>query len=758
MKQGLFRKDNKKKLCGRGLKRRLTAFFLAAGFLMSSVSCGKTEETPPELITPSAVTDSYRPVTRRDIGEVYIYTGSVVPESYPVFTEKGISLSEIDVSIGDYVEEGQLIAKGDTSYYDETIANLRSQIEFLNYSRQNSEAISKKVEEKMVYTQNAAIAVNDFEGSLEQSTEIYNEEEDRRYMLEKIDSDIADMNRRINDLTKQKNKLLFTAPHSGYITFIKDVSATSYVDANENIAVISDYDDLYIETSDLRIDDGAFKKCEVFYTYYGGQKIMLSEYEFTMGEVSYAKTMGGYPFARFKADKLPMSMGTMVLIYASRNVKENVLAIGRDSFYLDGETIYCNVVDEQGNREKRNIEVGISDKNYIEVKSGLSEGEFVLYDNKSPMPVKYSEYDVELTDYEEEYSSDILSLQMTENTIYVAPMDAVFKGYTSTVSGTPASAGDALCTIKTVVGKGDIADIKNLQIDNDKNHKDTIDGLNEQLNNLNAALEEARVAELPPASETDALEESLFMEDKLKTDIYMTEKQIDMENYRYNFDAKQLKKDLAEKSIGSDTDGEIVIKAEKDGIFGRLELKNNTTVRKGQYLLTICGKGKDVMKIVMPRSMGAIGGFLPPAALGRDIKYVIDGKEYKGKSIGQNGNPEKYYLFTRDGKEHLTHSEKYTEGVTETFFAEFDGLKLDGDVKGEVFYKGASFENVVTVPTKAVYSETNSVTGESKNYVWKVTEFGLSKQFVLVYQPGTQNSVRLIMDGISAGDKIAVED
>ena len=347
---------------------------------------------------------------------------------------------------------------------------------------------------------------------------------------------------------------------------------------------------------------------------------------------------------------------------------------------------------------------------------------------------------------------------MTDNTIYVAPADAMFMGY-SYKGGDTASAGDALCTIRTVVGKGDIADVKNRQIDNDKNHKDTIDGLNEQLTNLNAALEQARIAELPPASETDALEESLFMEDKLKTDIYMTNKQIDMENYRYNYDAKQLQKDLVEKSLGSDTDGEIVIKAEKDGILGRLDIKNNTTVRKGQFLLTVSGKGKNLMKVVMPRSMGMMGGFLPPAGLGMDLRYVIDGKEYKGESVGLNGNPEKFYLFTRDGKEHMTHSEKYTEGVVETFFAEFDGIDLKaGDVKGEVFFKGAAIENVVTVPTKAVYSETNSVTGESKNYVWKVTEFGLSKQFVLVFQPSTLSSVRLIMEGVSVGDKIAVED
>ncbi|MCA8941451.1 MAG: efflux RND transporter periplasmic adaptor subunit [Planctomycetes bacterium] len=61
--------------------------------------------------------------------------------------------------------------------------------------------------------------------------------------------------------------------------------------------------------------------------------------------------------------------------------KADVLHVPLQSVGLDGEVQYCYVVDVKGAHERRTIEVGISNDNYVEVLSGLEVGDRVLLYN-----------------------------------------------------------------------------------------------------------------------------------------------------------------------------------------------------------------------------------------------------------------------------------------------------------------------------------------------------------------------------------------
>ena len=77
---------------------RGVSLLLSAALMLSFTACGNNEEAAaPELLQPVALTEACRPVERRDVGEVQFLKGIVTPESYPVYTGKGIMLYELKV-------------------------------------------------------------------------------------------------------------------------------------------------------------------------------------------------------------------------------------------------------------------------------------------------------------------------------------------------------------------------------------------------------------------------------------------------------------------------------------------------------------------------------------------------------------------------------------------------------------------------------------------------------------------------------------
>lgn len=733
---------------------RLIAASLA--FIMTMLqftACGEVKEDVPELLDPIAVTESSRPAEIRDIGDVKVYKGFVVPESYPVFSERALTIAEIKVDIGDYVNEGDEIAIGDTSMYDEEIASLSRDLDFLYFRRESTIDISAKLVENLTYEQDREIYGNDYAAVLDYSNKIYNEQENDRYGVAVIDAEIANTLDRIAELRRLRDKLIFVAPHSGYVTFIKDFSTTNAIAPSENIAVVSDYDDLYIEASDLYTKNMKENTYVEMYTMQDGKKIPIEQYEFTPKELSLAEALKSYPNVRFRCNGLRLQIGATVPLYFKRKSENGVLAIGQDSVFYEGDTVYCYVFDNDGQKERRDIIIGMTDRYYVEVKSGLKEGEMVYYENQAVMPVKYSEYEVVTEDYVEEYATNMIGQFMSKYDIYIADCDGMLTK-ANVHTGEDVTEEQELYTIKSAVGKGDIAEVNNQIIDNNKKHTDAINDINHSEEEVSAALEAARVAPAPVASDTDAVKESLYRVENLEANLYLVNEYRQLEEYSYAYTNTLLQNRLYKLSIGSDTDGVITTTAVKAGRVGTASLKEDTTIRKGQYLFTVNRYGeKKIVKVGMPSKDDV--GVLPAAKLGQDIVYREGDTTYTGKCIGMNGNAQKYFVFTRDGTEHLTYSAPYS-GSSETFFAEMDNDKIvDDDMKGEITFKGSVIKGGTTIPARALYSEAAGVS-EKKYYVWRITDAGLSKTYVNVYSATRVSDKFLILSGLNVGDKIAV--
>ena len=97
---------------GQKLKRQL-GFLMSVLCAVSLVACGTKYADAPALLEPVSGTESYREVSVGDVGNLKIAYGSIVPTEHAVFWTTQVSVAEVLVDVGDYVEAGQVVATAD---------------------------------------------------------------------------------------------------------------------------------------------------------------------------------------------------------------------------------------------------------------------------------------------------------------------------------------------------------------------------------------------------------------------------------------------------------------------------------------------------------------------------------------------------------------------------------------------------------------------------------------------------------------------
>ena len=78
-------------------------------------------------------------------------------------------------------------------------------------------------------------------------------------------------------------------------------------------------------------------------------------------------------------DETRLPTGSMVKLYVTSEQAEQVMTVPVDSFYYDGGLSYVYIYDpEESVLHKQEVEVGLYDSDWIEIKSGLSMSDQVL--------------------------------------------------------------------------------------------------------------------------------------------------------------------------------------------------------------------------------------------------------------------------------------------------------------------------------------------------------------------------------------------
>lgn len=459
--------------------------------------CGrKINAEIPKLNEPAASTLSFRPVTKRHIGNVEILMGVVRPAKYTCIPDNPVTISSIEVKLGDYVEKGQIVAKADTSDYDEQLSELNKNIEELNDQRKCREEVSEQQIKILEFQKKECKEKKDKTGMKSADNEIALEKENLRYDLSVIDNNIDEAKKNITAINEEIAGLTFTAPHDGFVSYVAPVDEGSNINAGENIVVISDDSELIVETDEVAVSDYMYDSYKSKWAYLDGEKISVTEYKFTDDELEQSRNTGIYPPMRFviQENDLGLSAGMTVPLYFVKGEYRECLSVGNDSVYKEDDSAYVYVKGDNDELVRRTVTLGETDKYYSEVIDGLNEGEKVFYENNSIVPGDSSSAEVEMSDYSEELTTQYYETAFTTYNIYLSPCNGVIDSESIVKAGEKVYAGDDLFGISTVTGKAELYEAK-LAVDNlDEQHKQAEENYRKQIKLLDKELKKLDIA------------------------------------------------------------------------------------------------------------------------------------------------------------------------------------------------------------------------------------------------------------------------
>jgi RND family efflux transporter MFP subunit len=328
--------------------RKSIVFFLIPIISMVLSSCylfPKEEEIlAPPLIEPAEITYSVIEVKRGDIERKLTSYGSFVSVEQSNVFYKGTSgrIEYIDVTIGDEVEQGQILAKLETG-------NLESRIRIQELSH-------RKVE----------IA---YERAVETDADKYSLE------LAKIDLELADI-----ALEALKNELeisILRAPISGSVVYVDSrVGEGDWVNEFQTLVRIADPERLQLECSGSDISEfktGMVVEIEI------GEEIYSGEVVSTPADVPYGGDENLRKVIRIDLDEMPetVKLGDNANVSYIIEKSEDTIVLPKQVIRTFVNRKYVMLL-EDGLRVERDIETGIETATQVEILSGLSEGEVVI--------------------------------------------------------------------------------------------------------------------------------------------------------------------------------------------------------------------------------------------------------------------------------------------------------------------------------------------------------------------------------------------
>lgn len=470
---------------------------ISIGILFSLIVTGCSGETEtPELIEPVVNNQSFRPVERGDVGNTVVKLADVVPEEYCHFMKQSTRILEISVDIGEYVEEGTILATTDMTEIKESLEQKNAELSLQNTLSANKEKIFREQQRELNLKKEACREQGDKSGVKEYDTQIAIAKENERYdqLLAKHNQTV--LQEEIAELKEGMEEGTIKARHAGYVTYVKDLSETDTVDSMENVVIISDYNELHLELADDLFSDfyrQDISRYDQIYTEIGGTKYTVRPFDYTNAQMLAIQSAERYPRIRLEVEDVTSGMqpGDKLPVYFSQNQKQNVLKIGTDSLYNEGDNYFVYVQNGE-KKEKREIQIGYKNDLYVEVTGGLKEGEWVFYSSDAIMPDAYEDYAVKKQVYSMETDELGLRGQIAYTKLYAytqsetATVEALYFAQGDTITK-----GDLLCVLDTETGSAKLKEqqqaIRNLKADYTKSKKEydaQIVGLEKQIKQL----------------------------------------------------------------------------------------------------------------------------------------------------------------------------------------------------------------------------------------------------------------------------------
>lgn len=760
----------------------LIAVALQVLAVILSSGCGSTAVPEiPELIEPVAKNAAYRPVEYGDIGKTEILIGKVVPTDYGHFFETNVTVSEITVKIGDYVKAGDVLARIDTAVAEKELEELYSSLEQENRTYEVNCRIAEarlgqliyrkqKVREKKNEPEQSKedVTEQDTQKLEEDETETSTEQEVTESGMSeeekiKLETDyenqikVAQENSyydgllheyRVKKLTEdiaEKRGIIaesvIRARHDGYVTYIKNIAANSGAGANENVVIVSDMEDTYLELGITEDSYSAYADYDEKYLKIAGQNMEVTEIPYSTDERVLAKANGYVLYARLSCPGIgELDVGDNYPVYYKKGGASHVLTVANDSLYSENGIRFVYVQTDTGERERREVVIGAVDSNYSEVQSGLREGEKVYYESNSSMPADYTPYTVELKDFEIMNYTE----SYTMSGAIGFPCTSDYEGTVVKIAveeGQEIARGDLLYVINTGEGRAALTEAQNRVTREESSYAKIQKSYDDQI---------AELAKLPDR-DTDT---------EYEIQILNCEKELAMIDHEYR--SKQLQQSQAFMMQGNDGSGNVSVYAPIAGVVSKISASQGEQVTRGEELLSLSADADDMILVQMKPVDGMSVNANDIADVGETVSMKYREEVYTGTCIGitvnNSNNAGRGYIWTDENGTRISYNSPSGYQYPAFWVKMDDASFYEKKRKGMFTFPYISMKDILALPASLVHEERKPEDPKTTYYyVWRVADGELIKQYVMVDDNLFAGSTRVILAGVKSGDVLAME-
>ena len=347
-------------------------------------------EAPPELLVPVSMQNDTFIVQRGQVAQFEQYRGLVrVASEGLTFADTSLPFGGFLVKAGQEVQQGDVLAVLDTGRIEEQMEERREQISDLQaiHTFQNAQAereiaiaqiellsLTRQITESDDLPEMQLLEAADLK-RLEISRLQMNLAQARDWQAFSISYYQSDL----NEMREQITAAEIRAPFYGTITYIANIRQGIWLESFRPIVFISDGQQIFVEYSGHTML--AIFSTTDSYAVIGENTYKLDRVVLPPNELLFYTRAGANPPFRFTFASEPdasIQPGQFVSLMFYRNIIENAVRIPPNALYIDPEIGHHVYLIENGQRVLQQIEIGMRTSAWIEVVSGLMEGDEIL--------------------------------------------------------------------------------------------------------------------------------------------------------------------------------------------------------------------------------------------------------------------------------------------------------------------------------------------------------------------------------------------
>lgn len=362
------------------MKKSITCI-LVLFLLMGLTGCSKSEESAgqnvPALLEPVGVQIDIAQAVRDEIFHVETYNGEIVPYVEELQFVVDGKIEEVKVSLGEWVEEGQVLAVLDVETeaarmeeLDEEIAHIKKMGEFADRQMKADIEIAK-TELKIMKAKGAdnltirlkEVDVQKLENLLEQTGELRQLE-------------LSEKQKSWNTLKEKTEKNEILAPFAGRIVYVRPLESGDSVQGHTTVFGLTDESRLWVETPFL--SESIIKGSDRIVARIGEKEYALEYLPMEKDEYVTRVLKGDAVKTRFlvEADDVAFMSGQFAAVNIISGYKEDVLTIPVNALHQEAGSRYVYKMSE-GRRVRCDVSVGSISSTKVEILEGLEEGDSV---------------------------------------------------------------------------------------------------------------------------------------------------------------------------------------------------------------------------------------------------------------------------------------------------------------------------------------------------------------------------------------------